>query len=297
MGAESLQAATRDVAELQQVSAKESKYVKGLIRRVRQLKVGGDVMDLFGDPIPSELMGEYRVDDFDSNLRRGIQKKYLKRPSNIKRCWNRVQLYLPELMHHDAPGQKVLEMSTAHGGMLEVLRHFGHDVLGNDYLNFVSNTSEKSRAFFRNLNDKDFQRETDDYGLPVPGPEDELVDWPYRRIIDSINIPMALFDAGHVPYPFEDKKFDVLICMQAIEHYCHPKDWMTIIDEFCRITRRSIVLLLNPVRDNLGGAPDDYEEAYSEAKYNLRNYRRNGFACTSCHMHWGEPVGFKLSAI
>jgi len=274
-----------------------NKFIRSLQKEVRMLRTGGDRMDLFGDPVPKELLGEYEVEDLDGQLSRNIQKKYKSRPNNNRRCWNRVQLFLPELMHHDAVRHRVLEMSTAHGGMLEVLRHFGHDVVGNDYVNLVSTDEEQDRALFRDVNDTNFQREYDDYGLPVPKPGEKLYDWPYRRIIESVGIPMSLFDAGQVPYPHRDKEFDVLICMQAIEHYCHPKDWMTIVDEFCRLTRKSIVILLNPMLKNMGGAPRDYAKAYRQAKLDLRTYRRNGFACTGCHMMWGEPVGFKLTAI
>ncbi len=252
-------------------------------------------MDLFADPLPEALSGHYPVKNVDARLSRQIQRKYKRRPTNLLRCWNRVQLFLPELMHHYGPRRRVLEMSTAHGGMLEVLRYFGHDVLGNDYLNLTANR-ENNRAFFREVNDANFKRSFDDYGLPVPENGDAVVDWPYRAIIESIGIPMKLFDGGLVPYPFEDKEFDVLICMQAIDHYCHPKDWLSIIDEFCRVTRKSIVLVLNPLIRQFNGMPDDYPDAYNEARLALRSYRRNGFACSSCHMMWGEPVGFKLTA-
>ena len=273
-----------------------NKFVRSLQKEVRKLRIGGDMMDLFGDPVPKDLLTEYPIKDLDGQLMRNIQKKYKSRPANIKRCWNRVQLFVPELMHHEGPQQRVLEMSTAHGGMLEVLRHFGHDVVGNDYVNLVSTDENNNRALYRDVNDQSFTREVDDYGLPVPKPGEKLEDWPYRKIIESIKMPMSLFDAGQVPYPHRSKEFDVLLCMQAIEHYCHPKDWMTIVDEFCRITRRTIVLLLNPMLKNMGGAPRDYANAYRQAKLDLRSYRRNGFVCSSTHMMWGEPAGFKLTA-
>ncbi len=275
--------------------APESEYVRGLKRRIRELRVNGDYMDLFGDPVPDELKTHYKVKDIDGRLSRNIQGKYRRRPYNMRRCWNRVQLFLPELMHHDGPKQRVLEMSTAHGGMLEVLRYFGHDVTGNDYVNLVS-SQENSRALFRDLNDPDFKRTVDDYGLPVPQSGEPVADWPYRSIIESIDIPMRLFDGGQVPYPIEEKAYDVLLCLQSIDHYCHPKDWLPIVDEFCRVTRKTIVLVLNQVVQNLNGLPEDYYEAHRRARYGLRSYRRNGFVCTSCHMMWGEPLGFKLTA-
>ncbi|MGH1446463.1 MAG: class I SAM-dependent methyltransferase [Cognatishimia sp.] len=271
------------------------KEVQKLKREIRKLRVGGDYLDLVGDPIPQALEGEYNVDEFDERLTRGIQRKYKRRSSNIQRCWNRTQLFLPELMHHDSPSQRVLEMSTAHGGMLEVLRHFGHEVMGNDYANLLRSKGHGS-ALFRNLNDSSFTPKVDDFGIALPEEGEELADWPYRKIIESINIPMALFDGGKTPYPFEDKSFDVLMCMQAIEHYCHPKDWMKVVDEFCRITNKTIIILLNPKMETIAGEPDDYAVAFDEARQALRQYRKNGFVCSSSHMMWGETLGFKLTA-
>ncbi len=271
------------------------KLVRRLQKDLRALRIGGDRMDLFGDPVPAALRGDYGVADLDGRLLRRIQKKYKSRPANIRRCWNRVQLFLPELMHHDGPRRRVLEMSTAHGGMLEVLRHFGHEVVGNDFVNMVS-VGGNGRALYRAVNDDGFHRALDDYGLPVPAPGTPPQDWPYRAITDAIGLRMSLFDAGRIPYPHEDKAFDVLLCLQAIEHYCHPRDWIRIVDEFCRITRRSIVLLLNPMQPRMNGAPDDYAAAYRQAKLDLRGYRRHGFVCSSTHLMWGEPAGFKLTA-
>ena len=275
----------------------QPKRIQRLKRKIRQLRVSGDYSDLFGDPVPEGLQGEYPTDDVDGGLSRKLQGKYRKRPNNIGRCWNRVQLYLPELMHHDGPKKKILEMSTAHGGMLEVLRHFGHEVVGNDFVNFVAGAKQEERAYFRDLNATDFGRTHDDYGIEAPKEGEDLVEWPYRKIIESIEIPMRLFDGGKVPYPIDDKEFDVVLCMQAIEHYCHPKDWMDILDEFCRISTSTIVLLLNPLMDGRAGEPGDYRDEYRKAKLALRQYRKNGFICTGCYMMWGEPAGFKLTAM
>lgn len=269
---------------------------KKLRWEIRRLRVGADFLDLFGDKIPPELLTEYEVDDVNEGLSRGIQKKYASRPSNIRRCWNRTELFLPELMSKKGKKLRVLEMSTAHGGMLEVLRYFGHEVVGNDYFNMVSGKAPEDRAIFRSLNDKDFSKDTDDYGNAITTGNDTEVRWPYKAIIDSIGIDMNFFDAGVTPYPVPDKDFDVLLCMQAIEHYCHPKDWMDVVDEFCRITRKTIVILLNPLMENMGDE-GDYEEHYGRAKRALKSYNKNGFTCVSTHMHWGEPAGFKLMAV
>jgi hypothetical protein len=273
------------------------KQFRRLKREARRARIAGDIVDLFGDPIPKALLEDYDLGAGAGEIPQGLQRKYLIRSNNISRCWNRVQLYAPELMREGQP-KKILEMSTAHGGMLEVLRHFGHDVTGNDYVNLVYHPEGEagSRAIYRDVNDTSFIREVDDYGLPVPKAGEPVADWPYRKIIESIGIPMSLFDAGHTPYPHKDKAFDVLFCFQAIEHYCHPKDWMQIVAEFCRITRQSIVIMLNPTREDLHAKDPSYLEAFNKARMDLRNYDANGFHCTSTHLHWGQALGFKLSA-
>ncbi len=271
--------------------------IRKLTRRLRALTVASDYSDLFGERTPAALAGDYPAEDLDDQLSRSLQKKYKKRPRNLLRCWNRAQLYLPELIRPGVAPHQVLEMSTAHGAMLEVLRHFGHEVTGNDYVNMVAATSNSAPVMFRDMNAAPAATRTlDDYGLPIPAPGTPPVDWPYRKIIASTGIPMKLFDGGHTPYPFEDKSFDVVLCMQAIEHYCHPKDWLRIVQEFCRISRKTVVVLLNPLMANMKHAPDDYIEAYETARRALRDYDANGFVCISCHVQWGKAVGFKLIA-
>lgn len=277
------------------VTAGDERQVRRLQKQNRVLWAGADFVDLFGDPIPEALQGDYPIDAVDDHLERPLQRKYKSRPNNIRRSWNRVQLYLPELMHADTKPHKVLEMSTAHGGMLEVLRYFGHDVTGNDYVNMVAG-DEAGLALYRPANAEGFERETDDYGLPVPQSGTALQDWPYRKIIEAMEIPMALFDAGKTPYPFDDKAFDVLLCFQAIEHYCHPDDWAKILAEFCRITQKTIFVMLNPKMERLPSEPEGYNAAYLRARMALRNFKAHGFICSGCFMHWGEPVGFKLTA-
>ncbi|WP_328799733.1 class I SAM-dependent methyltransferase [Sedimentimonas flavescens] len=223
-------------------------------------------------------------------MARRPQRKYLNRKTNIRRAMNRVSLFLPELM--SGKPQRILELSTAHGAILEVLRHYGHKVVGNDYVNMVSGETQAERAIYRDINDQSFSRAFDDYGLPVPS-GGVLEDWPYRPIIESINIPMQLFDAGITPYPVETASFDYVISMQAIEHYCHPRDWLKIVDEMCRISRRSVFLLLNPMMPEMAADPH-YSEAFHTAREALRDYDQNGFRCVGCHLHWGQALGFKL---
>ena len=266
-----------------------------LRRSLRRLRVGSDFLDLFGDPIPEDLLTDYPCEDVNRGLSREIQRKYSVRSKNIRRCWNRVEQYLPELMSHEAQKHNVLELSTAHGGMLEVLRHFGHDVVGTDYYNMLTVHGGQDTTIFRDVNDPEFTRFVDDFGQNIDADNTSEIVWPYKNIIESIGIPMALFDAGKTPYPLDEKQFDVVLCFQAIEHYCHPKHWLDLMDEFCRIARKSIVILVNPLNwrmvDN-----DEYVEAFNAAKLAMKKYDRNGFRCISTHMHWGEAAGFKFMA-
>ncbi|MGB0507448.1 MAG: hypothetical protein ACPGGK_14740 [Pikeienuella sp.] len=239
---------------------------------------------------------EYDLEDVDAGLGRPLQRKYIKRPRNIRRAWNRLELLLPELMHDNVSMKKVLEMSTAHGAVLEILRHFGHDVVGNDFANMLSANDGTVSSIFRPVNYTDDKRTTDDYGNAIKLENPQDVVWPYKNIIDSIDIPMRIFDAGQTPYPAEDKEFDVTICLQALEHYCHPKDWMVIVEEFCRITKGSIVIFLNPpVRAALKDE-GNYMEYFNRARLALRKYNANGFSCVHTSIWFGQALGFKLMA-
>lgn len=207
-----------------------------------------------------------------------------------------MELLLPELMFDNAPKKKVLEMSTAHGAVLEVLRHFGHDVTGNDYANMLTAKDDAVSSILRPLNYEDANRKTDDYGNAVDLNSSEDVTWPYKNIIEAIDIPMRIFDAGKVPYPAEDGEFDVTICLQALEHYCHPDDWMAIVKEFCRITKESIVIFLNPPDRAAQMDKGDYLASFDKARLALRKYDANGFRCVHTSIWFGHALGFKLMA-
>ena len=258
---------------------------------VRKERTKADNLDLFAEGPPEELMTDYPLDAEGLKRSETIQQKYAKRPRNIERCWNRVQLYMPDLLV--SPPQDVLELSTAHGGMLEILRHYGHNVMGTDYANMVWSKDGAAQAQFRKLNDESFVREVDDRGNPI---DPEKPDWPYRHIVESIDLPMTVFDAGQVPYPFEDKSFDMVMCFQAIEHYCHPTEWMALVDEFCRLSRKSVFILLNRLIPEFRARPD-YLEAFTEFRRGMRSYNKNGFVCVASHIHWDQAYGFRLMSV
>lgn len=261
---------------------------------IKLLRVA-DIGAHFAGRLRPEWKTPYNVTDADwIDAKRKPQAKYLGRIKNMRRSYNRVQLYMPELLN--MPPQDVFELSTAHGAMLDILRDCGHRVMGNDYVNMVGDSEgEGARALFRKANDEGFKRLVDDYGLPIP--EDGVIsDWPYRPIIESLDLPMALFDAGKMPYPFEDKSFDYSMSFQAIEHYCHPDDWHQVVDEMCRISRKCVFLMLNPMLPNLA-RDREYNASFESFRTSMRDYNRNGFVCTGVHLHWGQALGFKLMAL
>lgn len=263
-------------------------------RALKREEIRGDWDDLFREPVPAELETPYPLDEAGLARNATIQKKYANRKDNMMRAFNRVQRYMPELMRPGCEPQVVFELSTAHGAILEVARHYGHKVVGNDFANFVLTKEGQSSAITRKLGDTDFERHTDDFGFEIAEIPAEQ-EWAYRHITESVNIPMKVFDAGALPYPFEDKSVDVTICLQAIEHYCHPDDWADVVAEMCRISRRSIFILLNPMHHKYHEV-EGYEEAYHKARLGLRNYCANGFENVATHMHWGKAQGFKLVA-
>ncbi len=257
---------------------------------VRQERTKADNLNLFGELPPEELLSEYPLDAEGLERSSKMQQKYAKRGRNIERCWNRVQLYMPELLTSEP--QDVLELSTAHGAMLEILRHYGHNVMGTDYANMAWSKDGKAMSQFRKLNDPDFERDVDDRGNIIDA---EKPDWPYRHVVESVDLPMTVFDAGVAPYPIEEKSYDMVMCFQAIEHYCHPTDWMDLIDEFCRISRKTVFVMLNRLIPEFRAKPD-YNEAFNAFRLGMRSYRKNGFACTATFVHWDQALGFKLTA-
>lgn len=195
-----------------------------------------------------------------------IAKKYLNRPANLKRAWTRICTHLPETVETDRK-LDILEFSTAHGAMLELWNALGHNAQGTDYCV----PEEFSKRYQPILIDNPvFQTAHSNSVEPVNQ------GWIYQPVIESINARVHLFDAGETPYPFEDKSFDYICCYQALEAYTIPEDWGRVVDEFCRIARRGIVIGFNPPplrgtteATGWGGTKQAWE--------GLRRYNKNGF--------------------
>lgn len=283
-----------DASFFEQVDRRKILKHPKVSRALHRESIRGDWDNLFADALPTDLKIPYQFDDEGNQRNAMIMKKYADRALNTRRAWNRLQRYMPELVREGADPQVVFELSTAHGAMLEVARHFGHQVIGNDFANMVFSREGQDVATTRDLNDDSFNRDVDDWGFEITD-DPNRQDWPYRHIIEAMEIPAKIFDAGKVPYPLDDKSVDVTLCLQSIEHYCHPDHWMDVVDEMCRISRRSIFILLNPMHarfKKVGG----YEDAFEKARLDLRNYCANGFETVATHMHWGKAHGFKLIA-
>lgn len=259
-------------------------------RRPKQPDVN-EVLAAFDDLPPEDFAQPYAIDAATlDRMGRSVQRKYVLRFKNIRRSWAILLQYLPELMAPGAPRRAVLEMSTAHGATLEILRHKGHRVRGNDFPNFLGRgTGPDTR--YRGVNEHDLALEVDDHGLnPNPG---EVALWPYHAIIESLNLPVDLFDGGRLPYPYDDLSFDCVICLDALEHYCHPRDWLSVIDEFVRLARESVLVITNPVQaQNLGNA--EYMEAFHAFQRQMRGYDRGGMRCVHAGINRNQLTAFKL---
>lgn len=259
-------------------------------KRPKQPEVN-EVLAAFDDLPPEEFSHPYAIDPAAlDGLGRSVQRKYIVRFKNIRRSWAILLQHLPELMAAGAPRRAVLEMSTAHGATLEILRFKGHRVRGNDFPNFLGrNPAVDTR--YRSVNDYDLTNEVDDHGLnPEPG---EIACWPYHAIIESLNLPVDLFDGGSVPYPYDDLSFDCVICLDALEHYCHPKDWMSVVDEFVRLARESVLVVTNPVQaQNL--ANEVYMDAFHAFQRGMRTYDRGGMRCIHAGINRNQLTVFKL---
>lgn len=250
-----------------------------------------EIIAAFDAPPPAEFTTPYPIDpETLAGIGRTIQKKYMMRFGNIRRSWAVLLEYMPELMAQGTAPRDVLEMSTAHGATLEILRRQGHRAVGNDYANFLGGASGLDSRF-RGVNELDLDGRPDDQRLNAGG--GPVQSWPYRPIIEAMGLDVRLFDAGRVPYPFEDGSFDCVICLDAIEHYCHPRDWMTVVDEFLRLARESVLVIANPLQRHLA---DDaaYLAALRDFQTAMRSLDRGGFRCVHAGVHRGQLTAFKL---
>lgn len=69
----------------------------------------------------------------------------------------------------------------------------------------------------------------------------------YTAFHKSQEIPMLYFDGSVLPYPVKDQSYDLVSCVSAINFY--KTDWRLILNEFFRIARQTVLLVVNRVTD------------------------------------------------
>jgi len=76
------------------------------------------------------------------------------------------------------------------------------------------------------------------YGNTIMGAEFEHFDF-----LESQGVPYVEFNGNRIPFPFEDKSFDLVTCIGSITFYNTP--WAEVLAEFCRIARKTVFLAVN----------------------------------------------------
>ncbi|MCY4337116.1 MAG: hypothetical protein OXC60_20910 [Litoreibacter sp.] len=153
--------------------------------------------------IPAEFVDPYRLGEYPEERITQTMWKYLVREQNCRRAWARINHHMPETLMPGAP-LDILEFSTAHGAMLEIWRHYGHNCVGTDYAWTAAGEQKAKNKGYRKPWHKilvdDLRSQT--HGRAVA---DEVIGWPYQTIIESLGLDVRLFDGGLRRYPFEDK--------------------------------------------------------------------------------------------
>ena len=273
---------------------REEFYGAFLVTKTPKQPTVDEIIAAFCEPPPEAFSKPYELtSDGLSALAKTVQRKYMPRFKNIRRSWAILLQHMPELMFDGDMPRDVLEMSTAHGATLEILRHHGHRVIGNDFANFLGRKGGPDSRF-RGANELDLAAAADDHLLNSG--DGTVQSWPYQPIIESLDLDVRLFDAGHVPYPFETRSFDCVLCFDALEHYCHPKDWMMIIREFTRLARQSVLLITNPVQGQMV-SDAAYMEHFYAFQTQMRRYNENGFQCVHAGVNRNQLTVFKLMQV
>lgn len=72
------------------------------------------------------------------------------------------------------------------------------------------------------------------------------IDIQYEAFLKSQRIPYMIYDCAKLPYPFEDKSFDLVMNLGAITFYpLIDNTWEDVINEFARISKRTIFMVIN----------------------------------------------------
>jgi len=242
--------------------------------------------NLWCPPLPASFPKHYRLAGYPEHQVVRIAQKYVMRQENLRRAWARVHHHFPETTT-GGEALDILEFSTAHGGMLEVWAHLGHRIRGTDFGGWPDDYNPKAKRH-KSLHHV-FAKAHDHERAPMN------LGWIYQPIIESLGFQVDFFDAGKLPYAYADKSQDIICCYQAIEAYAQPEGWGAVVEEFCRIARRSIVVGFNPPPLKLR-RDDDHMARARAATEELRQWDRAGFRCV--FMEFGETnAGFHPTAV
>lgn len=131
--------------------------------------------------------------------------KYRNRNNILKIQWMNCKRMVPDYLNHQH--KSVIDISAANGATLEIFRYFGYDVQALD--------------FYRGPNG-------------------------YDLFLKSQDIPYINHDCSVFPYPIKNKQFDLLLNFGAITQYSNDISiWPKILDEFARITKETIAMVVN----------------------------------------------------
>lgn len=140
---------------------------------------------------------------------KNLNHKFLKRNRTLDINWKRLHEKIPEVLRSER-SLNILDVASGNGATLEILRYYGHTAIGVDF---------------------------------TPGYEKG--DWLYRPMIESQNLNCVNHDCSILPYPFETKQFDFLICYGAITFFKPIDNWPKVLDEFARLSKKGFLVGVN----------------------------------------------------
>tara|TARA_B100001027_G_C16228575_1_gene313421 strand:- start:416 stop:1030 length:615 start_codon:yes stop_codon:yes gene_type:complete len=155
------------------------------------------------------LLGSWEDPDILENFHKnGGQKdhKFLDRNRTIKSNWNRLHSCAEDVLLGEKTA-RILDVGCGNGATMEIFRYYGHEAVG----------------------------------LDVPFGDSHL----YSPMLNSQGLKCVVHDGAVTPYPFKDDEFDLVVCWGVFNFFRPVQGWPDILDEFARITKRSIILAPN----------------------------------------------------
>ena len=183
------------------------------------------------------LLGPWKDSSVAEKFKGQKTHKFLKRDRTLKINWKRLHNLVP---YHllDEKQNKVLDVASGNGATLEIFRHYNHKIQGLDYT-----------------------------------PHMDKGEWLYKPLLESQNIPCVVHNGSILPYPFKDKEFDLVICFGAITFFKPIEDWGKILDEFARLSKKTILIGVNK------------GEPFNKGRKYLDNWENPDFKLVSCQGH------------